>query len=111
MATKKSPPSVKKAAAKNTSPSKNVVNAKAKTSAVKKRASSKSASKLAPSLSLESNHSPTEPEISHDEISLRAYFISERRHQMGWEGDSHTDWLEATSQLRAETIEKTLKKR
>jgi hypothetical protein len=53
----------------------------------------------------------TMPEFSHEEISLRAYFIAERRHQMGWDGNSHTDWEDALNQLIAEALEKPLKKR
>lgn len=40
--------------------------------------------------------------ISHDEIAVRAYFISERRREMGWGGDSESDWADAERQLRAE---------
>jgi hypothetical protein len=42
---------------------------------------------------------------------MRAYFIAERRHQMGWHGDSHTDWADAEAQLKAESLKKPLKKR
>jgi hypothetical protein len=49
--------------------------------------------------------------IPHDDISLRAYYIGERRQKMGWPGDSSTDWLDAVSQLKAEALEKPLKKR
>ena len=34
-----------------------------------------------------------------EQIALRAYFISERRHELGWEGDVTTDWMEAERQL------------
>lgn len=40
--------------------------------------------------------------ISNDDIALRAYFIAERRHKMGWPGDSSSDWIEAERQLRQE---------
>lgn len=40
--------------------------------------------------------------ITTDDISLRAYFIAERRQAMGWPGDSSSDWVEAERQLRAE---------
>lgn len=45
-----------------------------------------------------------EPEIviSIEDISLRAYFIAERRQAMGWPGDSTSDWVEAERQLKAE---------
>ncbi|MEI6343959.1 MAG: DUF2934 domain-containing protein [Verrucomicrobiota bacterium] len=72
-------------------------------------------SKLTPSLkprfSVEPKISHEEPVSRHDEISLRAYFIAERRQKMGWHGDSHTDWLDAVAQLKAEALEKPVKKR
>jgi hypothetical protein len=40
--------------------------------------------------------------LSTEDISLRAYYIGERRHKMGWPGNSADDWLEAEAQLRAE---------
>lgn len=107
MATKKSPSTVKKAPAKKAAPAAE----KPKATVRKKRSAGKNTAKLAPALTLEPKHTAPEPEISHDEISLRAYFIAERRQQMGWHGDSHTDWLEAVAQLRAEALEKPLKKR
>ncbi|MEI6033922.1 MAG: DUF2934 domain-containing protein [Verrucomicrobiae bacterium] len=42
------------------------------------------------------------PAITCDDIGLRAYFIAERRHKMGWPGDSTSDWVEAERQLRSE---------
>jgi hypothetical protein len=39
---------------------------------------------------------------TNEDIALRAYFIAERRHQMGWPGDSTGDWVEAERQLLAE---------
>lgn len=48
-----------------------------------------------------------EPAISLDDISLRAYFISERRQAMGWPGDSTSDWIEAERQLKAEAARKS----
>ncbi len=39
---------------------------------------------------------------SHEEISLRAYLLAEKRHQHGLPGDANTDWLEARRQLYAE---------
>jgi hypothetical protein len=44
--------------------------------------------------------------ISNDDIALRAYYIAERRQAMGWPGDSHSDWVEAERQLRAEAARK-----
>jgi len=77
----------------------------------KKRTPGKSSTKLPASFTLEPKTPVTEPVIHHDDIALRAYFIAERRQQMGWPGDSATDWADAESQLRAEALEKPLKKR
>jgi hypothetical protein len=44
--------------------------------------------------------------IQLNEIALRAYFIAERRHKMGWPGDSTSDWVEAERQLKAEAAAK-----
>ncbi len=52
-----------------------------------------------------------DPIIPHEEISLRAYYIGERRQQLGWPGDSATDWLDAIAQLKAEALEKPLRER
>jgi hypothetical protein len=40
--------------------------------------------------------------IQQEQIELRAYYISERRRNMGWPGDSNSDWIEAERQLRKE---------
>jgi hypothetical protein len=40
--------------------------------------------------------------FSTDDIALRAYFISEHRQKHGHHGDSHSDWIEAERQLKAE---------
>jgi len=40
--------------------------------------------------------------ISDDDVRLRAYFIAERRMQIGVPGDSADDWLEANRQLQEE---------
>ncbi len=52
------------------------------------------------------------PEVAFttEEISLRAYFIAERRQAMGWAGDSSQDWVEAELQLKAEAKKKAQKK-
>jgi hypothetical protein len=41
-------------------------------------------------------------EPSEDAVSLRAYFISERRRRFALPGDAESDWLEAKRQLLAE---------
>ncbi|MCE9543385.1 MAG: hypothetical protein K8R38_07715 [Verrucomicrobia bacterium] len=77
----------------------------------KQRAAGKSSTKRPPSFTLDPKPVTADPVISNDDVSLRAYFISERRQKMGWGGDSATDWADAMSQLRAEALEKPLKKR
>ena len=44
--------------------------------------------------------------IGKDKIAVRAYFISERRHQLGWDGNEESDWMEAEQQLQAEELSK-----
>ena len=44
--------------------------------------------------------------IPIEEISLRAYFIAERRNRMGWAGDETSDWVEAEKQLLSEAAKK-----
>ena len=46
------------------------------------------------------------PAPSYDDISLRAYFISENRMQLGLPGDSAQDWIEAERQLVEEAKSK-----
>ena len=49
---------------------------------------------------------PIVPGVFHpsdDQISMRAYFISERRRRLDLPGDANSDWLEAKRQLLAET--------
>jgi hypothetical protein len=38
-----------------------------------------------------------------EEIQLRAYFISERRHRFALPGDASSDWLDAKRQLLSES--------
>jgi hypothetical protein len=98
-------------------PAKKITSAKAdaaekpKATTRKKRTVKGSAPKIGVSLSLDPKPPSQGPVISHDDIALRAYFIAERRHKMGWRGDSATDWADAIKQLRAEALEKPLKKR
>jgi len=44
--------------------------------------------------------------ITIEDISLRAYFIAERRKSMGWPGDETSDWVEAELQLVNEAAKK-----
>lgn len=62
--------------------------------------STKLASTVAPKKEVKKNPSKN---ILQDEIAVRAYFISERRQEMGWSGNHESDWIEAEKQLRAET--------
>jgi hypothetical protein len=39
------------------------------------------------------------PAPSQDEIALRAYFISEKRQQLGLPGDPISDWVQAETEL------------
>jgi len=38
--------------------------------------------------------------VTTEDISVRAYFIGERRRHLGLPGDPQSDWLEAERQLR-----------
>jgi len=46
------------------------------------------------------------PVITRDQIATRAYYIGERRQNMGWPGDPSSDWIEAEAQLIAEAKRK-----
>ena len=65
---------------------------------VKEAAANKNASKRRPKSALSAAFSP-----SDEDIRLRAYFISERRHRLDLPGDASSDWLEAKRQLLSET--------
>lgn len=43
------------------------------------------------------------PAFTTDDVALRAYFVAEKRRQHGLPGDEHQDWIEAESQLLAES--------
>jgi hypothetical protein len=75
------------------------------------RTAKKKANVLSEGLQLDPKPSKEQPVITNESIALRAYYIAERRHKMGWHGDSHSDWIQATEQLRAEALQKPLKKR
>ena len=45
---------------------------------------------------------PTTDSISHDHISVRAYYLSEELRACGEQSDSEKIWLEAERQIRAE---------
>ncbi|MCX6957837.1 MAG: hypothetical protein NT164_04800 [Verrucomicrobiae bacterium] len=49
-----------------------------------------------------SKATPKKTTLSQEKIALRAYFISERRQQLGWDGDPVSDWTDAEQQLIAE---------
>lgn len=50
----------------------------------------------------ETKRSGSSAHPTFEEISLRAYFISEHRQQQGKQGDCTLDWIEAERQLSAE---------
>jgi len=85
-------PAVKKAAAPKAKTTKAAVAGKAvKKTVVKKTPPAPLAPPAAP---------------SYDDIALRAYFISEKRQQLGLPGDSSEDWVEAERQLVEEAKSK-----
>jgi len=70
--------------------------AKARKSPAKKRAVEK----------IEVEAAPVAADVfdpTNEQISMRAYFISERRRRLALPGDANSDWLEAKRQLLAET--------
>lgn len=69
------------------------------------KASAKPAAKPAPVKAPKKAPSPARG-FTDDDVSLRAYFIAERRHKLGWPGDSTSDWVEAERQLTAEAKKK-----
>jgi len=48
--------------------------------------------------------------FSTGDIALRAYFIAEHRQRHGLPGNSHSDWIQAEKQLRAEHKKTAAKK-
>lgn len=64
------------------------------------RVAKKSASKVAKPRKKTGTALPVPP--TAEQIQLRAYFISERRHRLGLFGDASSDWIEALRQLEAE---------
>lgn len=46
--------------------------------------------------------SPASFVYTREDVALRAYFISEKRHTHGLPGDERQDWIEAERQLLAE---------
>ena len=61
-----------------------------------KKTSAKKAGKLS------KTKTPTQPLPTEEEIRIRAYFISERRHRFALPGDATSDWEEARRQLLSE---------
>jgi hypothetical protein len=45
---------------------------------------------------------PKRPALSPDDVALRAYFIAEKRQQLGLPGDSMSDWVQAEAELISE---------
>ncbi len=44
--------------------------------------------------------------LTHENIALRAYFLSQSRRSLGVAGDAEGDWLEAERQLSEESLQK-----
>lgn len=91
--------------------------AEPKTTVLKAKKSAASAAKKAPKTATKSlaktkavPAKPAAPEvapvITQDQIATRAYYIGERRQNMGWPGDPASDWIEAEAQLIAEAKRK-----
>ena len=72
---------------------------KAAPAAVAKKPAAKKAAAPKPKRAPASTKTPA---YTPDDVALRAYFISEKRRQLGVAGDSHSDWIEAERQLAAE---------
>ena len=68
------------------------------TPAVRKRASTETAKR--------SVASKRTPELSYEQIQLRAYFIGERRKSLGIRGDETSDWVQAERELKEELATK-----
>lgn len=82
--------------------------AKKKTGAEKavpgdKKSASDRRRKMGRSLSTAKASTASMLDPSHEEIRIRAYFISERRYRLGLPGDSNSDWIEARRQLLSES--------
>jgi hypothetical protein len=54
------------------------------------------------SLAVKKKAGPLTP--THEQVQLRAYFISEQRRLNGISGDEHSDWLRAEKELREELL-------
>jgi hypothetical protein len=54
----------------------------------------------ATSTATKSRSASTKPAYTNEDIALRAYFIAEKRRQLGIWGSPESDWLEAERQLR-----------
>jgi len=76
--------------------------AKAPAVAAKAPASKPAAKKVVAKKVVKKAPAKKTPGITVEDISLRAYFIAEHRHKHGLHGDSHSDWVEAERQLKAE---------
>jgi hypothetical protein len=60
---------------------------------------------------VKSLEAPILPAYTHEDIALRAYFIAQKRHAQGLQGDPHQDWIEAERQLSVEVAAKGRRKR
>ncbi|MGC3988203.1 MAG: hypothetical protein QM796_00695 [Chthoniobacteraceae bacterium] len=94
----------KKAAAPKATPAKKPAAKKTATKAAP--AAAKAPKKAAKAPARKPAALPPAPAPSYDDIALRAYFISEKRQQLGLPGDSSQDWVEAERQLVGEATAK-----
>jgi hypothetical protein len=67
-----------------------------------RRKSGSDSSSPAETATSKSSVKPFAPDLSAEQVALRAYFIGERRRSLGIHGDETSDWIAAETQLRAE---------
>jgi len=98
---------VKPAATSNGKPREVPATPAPKAKRVRKPAPLKAAKSSAPKRSTtatktsrKSRSASSKPAYSMDDIALRAYFIAQKRQQLGQFGTPESDWLEAERQLR-----------
>jgi hypothetical protein len=67
---------------------------------VQRKASPPSATKTASSKG--KSRKNTDVQLSNEQVALRAYFIGERRRNLGIAGDETSDWVEAEREISEE---------
>lgn len=66
----------------------------------RKPAAIKRTTTTATKTSRKSKSAATKPAYTNEDVALRAYFIAQKRQQLGHFGSPESDWLEAERQLR-----------